>query len=61
MMPKKLAFAKKKAAMMEDSEESGALECPKCGAELADTPKNRAYIASKSEDSEEMDDEEYED
>ena len=40
------------------------LECPKCGAELADTPKNRAYVGQASmmdeEETEDTDDE-YED
>jgi hypothetical protein len=26
------------------------LTCPKCGAELADTPENAEYVASKRED-----------
>lgn len=34
----------------DEAEVPDALECPKCGRALADTPENREYIASKSSD-----------
>jgi len=48
-----IAVGKPKPEMEEEADEemSGkSLTCPKCGAELADTPENREYIASKKED-----------
>lgn len=58
-----------KAAMPEapDDEDDSAdesLTCPKCGAELADTPENRDYAAARDaemDESDEMDEDESED
>jgi hypothetical protein len=47
----------------EESDET--LECPECGAVLADTPENREYVASKApadtddEENEDTEDEDY--
>jgi hypothetical protein len=35
----------------DEARDDDALECPKCGMQLADTPENREYISSKSGDS----------
>lgn len=34
----------------EMSDEKDTLTCPKCGAELADTPENREYAAQREEE-----------
>lgn len=42
--------------------EKEGLTCPKCGAELADTPENRKYAAMRKEEKDEVENEdEYED
>ena len=32
-----------------ETPETAGLVCPKCGAVLADTPENQAYVAAKAE------------
>ena len=55
---------------MEDKDEAETLVCPKCGAELANTPENKEYAAKRKmgmedeaedemESEDESDDEEY--
>jgi hypothetical protein len=46
-----------KPEVEDEAEEGMELECPKCGAMLADTPENRAYLDSKkmTDADEEMD------
>lgn len=40
-----------------DGEAGGGLTCPKCGMELADTPENQEYAASRAEEVEADEDE----
>lgn len=45
-----------------EMEEDDELTCPKCGAQLADTPENRKYAKMREDEMDESDDEsEYED
>lgn len=51
--------APKPAPEMEDEDEGEekSLVCPKCGAELADTPENREYAAEREDEMDEDEDE----
>lgn len=49
-MPKVMVMAKKKSMPPMEEAESEALTCPKCGMELADTPKNRKYAAMREQE-----------
>ena len=54
---KKAAAAETEAASPpmqeeEDEEEDAPLTCPKCGAELADTEENRAYVKAREDEDE---------
>jgi len=47
---------KEREAPEEEMAEDG-LTCPKCGAELADTPENRKYVEMRSDEMDESEDE----
>lgn len=54
-MPKMTIVLSKKKPVMEAEE---GMKCPKCGAELADTPENRKYMKMREDEASE---DEYED
>ena len=53
-MPKMtIVLSKKKPAMAEPE----GMVCPKCGAELKDTPENRKYMKMREDEASEYEDE----
>lgn len=66
-MPKPALKDQVAEKMKEEPEAEDSLTCPKCGAELADTPENREYAKMReaemdeSEDMDESDEDEVED
>lgn len=60
-MPKPDLKEKGSEKMPEAPKDEESLTCPKCGAELADTPENRKYAKMRAEEMDEDEDEESED
>lgn len=46
-----------KPEMEQDDDAPEGLVCPKCGAELADTPENREYASARSDEMDDAEDE----
>ncbi len=53
MVKPKAVAASPEMATTGEHEAPEGLVCPKCGAVLADTPENQAYVAAKGEDEDE--------